>query len=94
MTARRASEPGEFGTLSIRVMPPDAVILVDGEAWARPQEENRFAIDLAEGPHQVEVRKEGFRPYVRTIDILGGRTFTLNVSLTPGGPGQQVRVSR
>ena len=93
LTARRASEPAEFGTLSTRVMPPDAEILVDGEAWARPQGENRFSIDLAEGPHQVEVRKEGFRPYVRTVDILGGRTFTLNVSLTPGGSAQ-LRVSR
>ncbi len=93
MTARRANEPAEFGTLSTRVMPPDAVILVDGEALARPEGENRFSIDLAEGPHQVEVRKEGFRPYVRTIDVLAGRTFTLNVSLTPGGSGQ-LRVSR
>ena len=93
LTAHRASEPAEFGTLSTRVMPPDAVILVDGEAWARPQGENRFSIDLTEGPHQVEVRKDGFRPYVRTVDILGGRTFTLNVSLTPGGAGQ-LRVSR
>ena len=87
-TELRANEPAEFGTLSTRVMPADAVILVDGESWARPQGENRFSIDLAEGPHQVEVRKEGFRPYVRTIDILAGRTFTLNVSLAPGGSGQ------
>lgn len=93
VTAHRASEAADFGTLSTRVTPPDAVILVDGEAWARPQGENRFSIDLAEGPHQVEVRKEGFRPYVRSIDILGGRTFTLNVSLSPGGSGQ-LRVSR
>ena len=71
VAAHRASEPAEFGTLSTRVTPADAVILVDGEAWSRPQGENRFSIDLAEGPHQVEVRKEGFRPYVRSIDILG-----------------------
>jgi hypothetical protein len=83
----RASEPAEFGTLSIRVIPPDAVILVDGEAWDRPQGESRFSIDLAEGPHKVEVRKEGLAPYVRTVEILRGRTFTLNVSLTPEGHG-------
>ena len=94
MTAHRASEPAEFGTLSTRVMPADAAdTLVDGEAWARPQGENRFSIDLAEGPHQVEVRKEGFRPYVRSVDILAGRTFTLNVSLSPEG-STQLRVSR
>jgi hypothetical protein len=71
-----------FGTLSVRTIPPDAVILVDGEAWDRPAGDNRFSIELANGRHQVEIRKEGFRPYVRTVDILGGRTFLLNVSLT------------
>jgi hypothetical protein len=72
--------------LSLRVNPADAVIVVDGEVWDRPQGENRFSIDLAEGVHQVEVRKEGFQPYQRTVEVRRGRTFTLNVSLTPGGP--------
>jgi PEGA domain len=80
----RASEPAGFGTLTLRVIPSDAAILVDGEAWERPRGENRFSIELVEGPHQVEVRKGGFGEYVRTVDIPGGRTFTLNVSLTPG----------
>jgi len=91
--AQRASEPAGFGTLSVRVIPADAVILVDGQAWERPRGEDRFSIDLSGGPHQVEVRKEGFRSYVRTVDILGGRAFTLNVSLTPGGSGE-LRVGR
>jgi hypothetical protein len=80
-----AGELVEFGTLSLRVNPPDAVILIDGEAWDRPEGENRFSIDLTEGPHQVEVRKDGYRPYVRTVDVRRSRTFTLNVSLSPGG---------
>jgi hypothetical protein len=58
------------------------VLLVDGEAWDRAEGDNRFSIELANGRHQVEVRKEGFRPYVRTVDIPGGRTFVLNVNLT------------
>jgi hypothetical protein len=69
------------------VNPPDAEIVVDGEVWDRPQGENRFSIDLAEGPHQVEVRREGYRAYVRTVEVRRGRTITLNVSLTAGGPG-------
>jgi PEGA domain len=83
----RTGEPGAYGTLSLRVNPADAGILIDGEPWDRPQGEDRFSIDLAEGPHQVEVRKEGYRPYVRTVDVRRGRIFTLNVSLTPGGQG-------
>jgi PEGA domain len=76
------AQPIGFGTLSIRTIPADAVILVDGERWDRPEGDTRFSIELANGVHQVEVRKEGFHPYVRTVDIPGGRTFVLNVSLT------------
>jgi hypothetical protein len=80
-----ATPPGDpYGSLSMRVVPADAVILVDGEAWDRPQGESRFSIALTDGPHRVEVRKEGFGGYGQTVDILGGRALTLNVSLTPG----------
>lgn len=78
-------EPADFGTLSLRVQPEDAVVLVDGEEWDRPEGESRFVIDLAEGSHQLEVRKEGFRTYTRTIQVRRGETLTLNVSLTAGG---------
>jgi hypothetical protein len=79
--------PAGYGSLSVRVTPSDAVILIDGEVWDRPAGDSRFTIDLAEGPHRVDVRKEGFASYTRTVDILSGRPFTLNVSLTPRGPG-------
>lgn len=74
-------EQAEFGTLSLRVSPPDAEVLIDGESWDRPAGEDRFSIDLPEGPHRVEVRKEGYRPYVRTVEVRRGRTVTLNVGL-------------
>jgi hypothetical protein len=45
---------------------------------------------LTEGPHQVEVRKEGYGSYVRTIDVPRGRTIVWNVSLTPSGGSGQV----
>jgi hypothetical protein len=83
----RAGERAEFGTLSLRVNPADAVILIDGETWDRAQGESRFSIDLPEGLHEVEVRKEGYRPYARTVDVRRGQSLTLNVSLAPGGPG-------
>jgi hypothetical protein len=84
----RRDEPTEFGTLFLRVNPADSVIVIDGEVWERPEGENRFSIDLAEGPHQVEVRKEGYGSYVRTIELRRGRTYTLNVSLTRGDARQ------
>jgi PEGA domain len=54
----RAGEQAEFGTLSLRVNPADAVILIDGEVWERPEGENRFSIDLAEGLHQSRSAKK------------------------------------
>ncbi len=78
-------EQTEFGTLSLRIQPRDAVVLVDGEEWDRPEGEDRFTIELPEGPHRLEVRKDGFRTYMRTVDVRRGQTITLNVSLTSGG---------
>jgi hypothetical protein len=78
-------QPSDPGTLSLRVQPDDAVVLVDGEEWERPEGESRFFIDLAEGSHRLEVRKEGFRTYTRSIEVRRGETVTLNVSLTTGG---------
>jgi hypothetical protein len=80
----RREQPGEFGTLSIRIDPADAQVFVDGEEWDRPEGEQRFSIDLPEGPHRLEVRREGHRTYERTVEIRRGRTLTLNVSLSPG----------
>lgn len=78
-------QPSDFGTLSLRVQPDDAIVLVDGDEWDRPEGESRFYIDLAEGSHSVEVRKEGYRTYTRSIQVRRGETVTLNVSLTTGG---------
>jgi hypothetical protein len=75
---------GDFGTLSLRVQPDDATVIVDGQEWDRPAGENRFLIDLPEGTHQLEVRKEGLKPYTRTIQVRRGETLTLNVSLSGG----------
>ena len=83
-TAPRA-ERGAFGAVSIRVQPGDAEILVDGERWEASEGSNRIDIELADGPHQIEVRKPGYRPYSATIRIRAGETQTLNVSLSREG---------
>jgi hypothetical protein len=75
----------EFGTLELRVRPIDATVLIDGEEWTVPQGQDRLFIDVAEGPHRVEVRKEGFVTYARTVEARRGRAVTVNVSLTAGG---------
>jgi len=86
-TATPRDDRGEFGTLSMRVMPADSEIVIDGQAWDRPRGDDRFSIELVEGPHQVEIRRAGYTTYVRTIDVLRGRSVVVNVALTPGGTG-------
>jgi len=82
LTGRRQ---GGFTTLSLRVSPSDATVFVDGDAWDRPAGDNRFSIDLAEGSHLIEIRKEGYGSYSRRIEVVSGRPLTLNVGLSPLG---------
>jgi hypothetical protein len=78
----RAAETGEFGSIAIRVQPGDAEVLVDGEPWDAPEGAHRLVIELPEGQHRVEVRKDGFRTYTANVRIRRGETYALNVSLT------------
>jgi hypothetical protein len=77
--------------LSLHVAPSDAAILIDHEAWDRPQGDDRFSIELPAGQHLVEVRKQGYGSYIRTIEVPAGRTMVWNVGLTPGGSSQVTR---
>ena len=64
--------------------PADAEILVDGERWSAPSGQDRLTVELAEGTHHLEIRKEGRKPYSADVEIRRGRTSSLNVSLPPG----------
>ena len=72
-----------FGTLSIRVQPSDAEVLVDGERWRGPEGDTRLLVQVAEGSHRIEIRKQGYETYSGPIDVRRGETTTLNVSLPP-----------
>ena len=77
-----APESSSFGTLSIRVQPADATLLVDGEEWSAPEGDGPILIDLPDGAHEIEVRKDGLPAYRRTVQIRAGRTLPVNVSLS------------
>jgi hypothetical protein len=87
----RGADPGignppsssRVGTLSIRVQPGDAEVLIDGERWNFGGGNERLLIQLSEGRHVVEVRKNGYRPFSTEVQMRGGETAPLNVSLTP-----------
>ena len=78
---QRGEPSSNFGALVIQVQPSDADILIDGEPWRGPQGNERLVVQLPEGTHRIEVRKDGYRPYSGSIDIRRGQTSPLNVSL-------------
>ena len=81
----RAPQSADFGTLTVRVQPGDAVVVIDGERWDSPEGGSRLIVQLVGGQHRIEVRKEGFKPYTSTVQIRPGETQSLNISLPPAG---------
>jgi hypothetical protein len=71
-----------FGSLSLRVQPADAQVLIDGEVWQGSLDGERLVIQLGAGTHHVEIRKDGYRNYMTDIPIGNGQVRTLNVALT------------
>jgi hypothetical protein len=80
----RPGERAAFGSLLLRVRPSDATVLIDGEPWTAPAGEDQFVIELSEGSHRIEVRKDGYQTYATTVRVRRGETVRLNVGLTSG----------
>ena len=76
------SADSRFGQVAIRVQPGDAAVTIDGEPWKGPPGAERLVVHLPAGTHRVEIRKEGFDPFVTAIEIRRGQVTVLNVSLS------------
>jgi len=74
-----------FGSLVVRVQPSGADVLIDGERWQGPEDAERLVVQVSEGTHKIEVRKEGFVPFSTTVRVRRGETAPINVSLPPRG---------
>lgn len=70
-----------FGTLSIRVQPSGAEVLIDGERWNGPTADERLIVQVPDGRHHVEVRREGYERFDTDIEVRRGATEAMNVSL-------------
>jgi hypothetical protein len=73
------------GTLELTLDPADAEVLVDGQPWQRSGS-NHVTMDLAEGRHNLQVRKSGFVGYLTDVDIRPAETTTLDVNLRAQAP--------
>lgn len=85
MAAPSASARGS-ASLSIRVQPGDAVVLVDGERWQSSGD--RLEIQVTPGEHRLEIQKDGYQPFSTTIRVGPGESSPINVSLTKSGEEQ------
>lgn len=83
MERRERGERGSaYGTLTIRVTPREAEVIVDGDRWELDAD-GRLDVQVAAGRHHVEVRTRGARPFVTDVEVRPGDTTPVNVSLTP-----------
>ena len=71
------------GLLSLRVLPPDAAVYLDGEFLARADELRRLhgAIPMAQGRHTIEAVRPGFESERRTVVIEGGEPVRVELKL-------------
>jgi hypothetical protein len=69
------------GSLVIRIQPADADVLIDGAHWRGPSGDERLVVQLVEGRHRLEVRKEGYQPFTSEVDVRRNESVPLNVSL-------------
>lgn len=82
MPPARAPEAQGYGSLAIRVQPSDAQILIDDEPWEASADGERLVVQVSAGTHRVEVRKDGFEGFSRTVTVRPGETASMNVSLS------------
>lgn len=78
----KEKEPAKFGSLSLRVVPANSDIWIDGQRWRSPNALAPLVVQLTEGKHKIEISQANYERYVNEIDIKVGETQTVNVSLT------------
>jgi hypothetical protein len=79
---------GEFGSIVVRVVPPQAEVLIDGERWVGHETDGRLVVQVPPGRHHVEIRSPGYRIFESEVEVRAGESTPLNVSLV-GAPPEQ-----
>jgi hypothetical protein len=76
----------DLGSIRLKVKPRDAEVFVDGYYVGIVDEfDGTFQqLRVEEGPHVVQIKKEGFRPLEFKVRVLIDHTITLHGELQPG----------
>jgi hypothetical protein len=69
-------------SLSIRVQPANADVVIDGERWEGAAGDERLVVQVAPGVHHIEARRDGYRTYQSDVTVRPGETSTVNISLS------------
>lgn len=69
------------GLVSIRVDPPGAEVLFDGQLIGKSPIEDKV---IPQGKYTVTVRSPGFSSQERDLEVVGGKRYTLTPKLEPG----------
>ncbi|MGB7220639.1 MAG: PEGA domain-containing protein [Vicinamibacterales bacterium] len=66
------------GTLDISVQPADAEVLIDGQPSGGSAQ---FLVDVSEGEHTIQVRKQGYVGYLTSVRVRRGETQPISITL-------------
>ncbi len=81
--------PPAYGTLVVNSTPSLAQVYVDGVYVGYTPR----TVHVAQGYHQVLVRKTGYNDWTSGLFVIAGYTRTINVTLTPSAPTNQPPVA-
>jgi hypothetical protein len=76
---RRPAPREDGSTLRLHVVPDDASIYIDGSFYGTARDVRR--LDVAPGPHKIEVVRPGYRTYEKDIDADPDKATNLEVTL-------------
>jgi len=71
------------GSIRLRVSPRDAKVYVDGALVGTVDDFDGFSdhLDLDPGRHQIELRAEGYRPFIADVTVSDGKTVTTRANM-------------
>jgi hypothetical protein len=72
-----------FGILTLRVDPSGGAVLIDDEVWIVLNGRRDLVLHVPSGPHQLEVRRDGYQTFRTGIALSEGARTTLEVTLHP-----------
>jgi formylglycine-generating enzyme required for sulfatase activity/serine/threonine protein kinase len=76
-----------FGSLKVETTPDGAQVYIDGKKQGESPLELK---ELKKGSHEVVFKKEGYKDFSQSIEVLGGQQVALQSSLSIAGTGMKI----